>query len=113
MRASHAPPTTPTRRQPQQSGQKSSEIPVIGGLHLTIALNDPTLKAEATGLLRGLIGEVRLVPNEEGLAIELVGELATILALGEAKTPRKGTSAGSITLVAGVGFEPTTFRLWA
>jgi hypothetical protein len=34
MRASHAPSTTPTRRQCQLSGKKTSEIPVIGGLHM-------------------------------------------------------------------------------
>jgi hypothetical protein len=35
MRASHAPSTTPTRHQRQQSGQISSDIPVIGGFQLT------------------------------------------------------------------------------
>jgi hypothetical protein len=34
MRASHAPSTTPTRQQRQQSGQISSDIPVIGGFQV-------------------------------------------------------------------------------
>ncbi|MGX0905382.1 hypothetical protein ACSSV8_003977 [Roseovarius sp. MBR-79] len=50
-------------------------------------------------------------PN--GHHIELAGELAGILALGDAQTTRPAASAGlkSVTVVAGVGFEPTTFRL--
>jgi site-specific DNA recombinase len=78
---------------------------------LTTALNDPDLKTEAMAILRGLISEIRLVPTDDGLAIELVGELAAILALQKAKTPRKDASAGSVTLVAGAGFEPAAFRL--
>ena len=52
-----------------------------------------------------------------GHGIELVGELAGILALSEAemtKPPllaRACNSVESETMVAGVGFEPTTFRL--
>ena len=50
-------------------------------------------------------------PN--GHHIELSGELAGILALGESETtkPPRIARAGSVTMVAGVGFEPTTFRL--
>jgi hypothetical protein len=39
MWAPHAPTTTPTRRQRQQSGQKSRDIPVIGGLQVIDFLN--------------------------------------------------------------------------
>jgi len=84
--------------------------------NLSSALQDPDLKMEATEALRGLISEIRMVPDADapnGHHIELAGELAGILALGEVQTTRPAASAGlkSVTMVAGVGFEPTTFRL--
>ncbi|MBO6899602.1 MAG: recombinase family protein [Shimia sp.] len=90
--------------------------------NLTEALNDPETKAEATTLIRSLLEEIRLIPNEDGpMEIELVGELAGLLALGQTqgqtkqgqtKTASKRDASGrSVSLVAGVGFEPTTFRL--
>ena len=81
---------------------------------LTTALNaDETTRVEAAEILRGLISAVRLTPDEAGgFTIELVGELAAILALGEnAKSPDHGDRGFSTTVVAGAGFEPTTFRL--
>ena len=55
---------------------------------------------------------VRLVPEGGELAIELVGELAEILALTNEISPRPwGPGAGQLTLVAGAGFEPAAFRL--
>ena len=85
--------------------------------NLTEALNDPETKTEATTLIRSLLEEIRLFPNADGpMEIELVGELAGLLALGQTqgqtKTASKRDASGrSVTLVAGVGFEPTTFRL--
>jgi site-specific DNA recombinase len=84
--------------------------------NLSSALQDPGLKTEATEALRGLVSEIRMVPDTEapnGHHIELVGELAGILALGDAETtkPARLARVGSVTVVAGVGFEPTTFRL--
>jgi hypothetical protein len=44
------------------------------------------------------------------LEIELVGEIAGILAMGKKNAP--GLMArGRLTLVAGAGFEPAAFRL--
>ncbi|TPD59241.1 recombinase family protein [Emcibacter nanhaiensis] len=87
-------------------------------------LNEPDLRAQASQTLRSLIEAVRLVPEGEGLGIELVGDLAGILHFVEPKDkarPQKGSAAqGSISdgsgrrqlpLVAGAGFEPATFRL--
>ena len=78
---------------------------------LTEALNDDSLRTEAAEVLRSLIERINLIPREGELAIELVGALAGILALGKEKRPRPFGSGAQITLVAGVGFEPTTFRL--
>ena len=79
---------------------------------LTEALNKEELRAEAAEILRSTIQTIRLVPEEGELAIELVGELAGILALRQEKSPRPcGPGARQITLVAGAGFEPAAFRL--
>ena len=78
---------------------------------LATALNEDSLRTEAAEVLRSLISEIRLIPQDGALAIELVGALAGILALGKEKRPRPFGSGAQITLVAGVGFEPTTFRL--
>ena len=45
--------------------------------------------------------------------VKLHGELAAILALGRAKTTNPGAWPGlvSVSMVAGAGFEPATFRL--
>ncbi len=59
-----------------------------------------------------MIQAIRLVPEGGELAIELVGELAGILALPNENRPRPfGSGAGQATLVAGAGFEPAAFRL--
>lgn len=64
------------------------------------------MKLEATRLLRSLITEIRMLPESTapgGHEIELVGELAGILALSEAdmRKPPRLARAGSETLVAG------------
>ena len=78
---------------------------------LTEALNDDSVRTEAAEVLRSLIERIRLIPREGELVIELIGALAGILALGKSERPRPFGSGAQITLVAGVGFEPTTFRL--
>ena len=80
---------------------------------LTAALNAEGSRKEAVEILRGLLSEIRLTPTPDGHEIELVGELASIMALepGQKTKPRLGAGASSETVVAGVGFEPTTFRL--
>ncbi len=54
---------------------------------LTQALNKDELRAEAAESLRSMIQAIRLVPEDGELAIELVGELAGILALTNEKAP--------------------------
>jgi site-specific DNA recombinase len=79
------------------------------------ALRDPATRDEAFALIRSLVDEIRLVPENGALRVELQGELAGILALAaDSKKPGGLTAAGlaeQIKMVAGVGFEPTTFRL--
>lgn len=78
---------------------------------LTASLNVEGSRTEAAEIIRSLLSEIRLVPEGGKLSIELVGALAGIMALSQTSNARSDAAGGSITLVAGVGFEPTTFRL--
>ena len=78
------------------------------------ALNTPDTISEANKAIRQLIQSVRLVPKEGSLQIELYGELAALLELSEkpkTKHPLAETEGVQVTMVAGAGFEPTTFGL--
>ena len=82
--------------------------------NLEAALRDPHHGREAFEVVRGLVEEVRIIPADGEITIELRGDLTGILAVAE--TAKKGLSshqdkALQIKMVAGVGFEPTTFRL--
>src|SRR5919106_1370572 len=77
------------------------------------ALADPGLRDEALGILRGLIERVVIHPAEDGLQVEIVGEIVKMVELGldakQAALPQE--AACSVKVVAGAGFEPATFRL--
>ena len=84
--------------------------------NLADALNKPSVRCEAAEALRVLIDQVVLTPSAEGYDIDLHGDLAGILALASAQNAKTAVAdvAGAVSqvsLVAGVGFEPTTFRL--
>ncbi len=51
-----------------------------------------------------------MVPEDGELKIELFGELAALVGLAN-KDPRSDDRGLQVTLVAGGGFEPPTFRL--
>jgi site-specific DNA recombinase len=75
-------------------------------------LNRPELRVEAAEAIRSLVEEIRLVPENGKLEIELAGDLAGILALSCGnKKPVSREDELQVTLVAGRGFEPLTFRL--
>ena len=81
---------------------------------LSSLLLDPQQKAEAFDIIRELIDEVRLTPENGELSITLTGEIAGILSLCDSKKKPASSyedRAKQVKLVAGVGFEPTTFRL--
>ncbi len=94
---------------------------------LEAALTDPDVCSEAGEALAALIDKIILTPAPEApdrLQIDLHGELATILQAagvggvpndtaprGPVLGPRRAVVGGVLSVVAGVGFEPTTFRL--
>ena len=65
------------------------------------------------GVACGLLGQVTEAESCFRRAIELRGDLAAMLAFANAnKNPRRDDATGvQVTLVAGIGFEPMTFRL--
>jgi DNA invertase Pin-like site-specific DNA recombinase len=99
------PPAPPIRLHPNLAEIYRDKV-----AHLHEELNRPELHTEASVAIRSLIEEVRLVPENGRLEIELRGALAGILALTGNK-PRRDGRGVQVTLVAGVGFEPTSFRL--
>ncbi len=86
-------------------------------IDLRESLNAKTGSEKAVEILRGLIDRIVLNPakdEESGFLIDIEGDLAGILNL--CQTSKKATRISAnglqqIKLVAGVGFEPTTFRL--
>jgi site-specific DNA recombinase len=81
------------------------------------ALAHPLDKAEGMEIVRSQIERITLTPREDsGLEVELYGDLARILQLCEAAPgknirPRTDVPGRGLSVVAGAGFEPATFRL--
>jgi site-specific DNA recombinase len=80
---------------------------------LETALDDPAVRGEAALALRGLIDTVALHPGTKRgeVRAELHGELTALIALGSAKAKTRTSEDVRVSLVAGRGFEPLTFRL--
>ena len=77
-------------------------------------LTDETTRVQAMDLIRSLIERIEVHEGKEtgNPDVILVGGLAQIMAYTQQKTtvPDDG-DGGRVLMVAGVGFEPTTFRL--
>ena len=85
----------------------------VAALHEALAAEDGHEVREA---IRALVEAIVLVPEDGRLAIEVRGDLAAILALGQNASTRPGGRVHEdllvqVKLVAGAGFEPATFRL--
>jgi len=85
------------------------------------SLNSPDTRTEAAEVLRDLIEVIKVRNLDKGFEMELVGEIANMVELAQTAA-HKGKAASkeaanlqkyrsSVKVVAGVGFEPTTFRL--
>ena len=77
---------------------------------------DETLRAQARAYLVDLIDHIAVTPRADGKrGVDMIvhGRLAEILALESPNNngPAQGGADRMSTVVAGVGFEPTTFRL--
>ena len=106
--------TPPTKVEPH---------PNVGQLYqrrveqLNLLLKDESSQLEAITIIRSLIDRIEITPGEKrgDPQIQLIGGLAAILDLavcGQEKTAiHKDGGVGRALMVAGVGFEPTTFRL--
>jgi hypothetical protein len=92
-----APPAAP-RLHPNASSLYRERI-----ARLRDALNAENTRTEAAELIRGLIEEIRLVPESGRLTVELFGQLAALLSLAN-QHPRSGRTGVPVTLVAGVRF---------
>jgi site-specific DNA recombinase len=89
---------------------------------LHVALADPDLHSEAVQIIQALIERIVVSGGQHGPEIELIGDLAAMVNLAQSTTPesKKAALVGaalsatewrSVKVVAGAGFEPTTFRL--
>ncbi len=78
----------------------------VAEIHDALSRGDAA-SAEAVALVRGLVTEIRVVPRGKGepVGLEIIGDLAALMA------PERDANSVTASLVAGVGFEPTTFRL--
>ncbi|WP_233488363.1 recombinase family protein [Shimia thalassica] len=84
---------------------------------LSETLSDPEIRTRGLEVIRSLIERVSVTHEGEGIKLELEGALSTMIELAQPAKhpPRAGVSgdcvSSSVKVVAGVGFEPTTFRL--
>ena len=106
-----APQPTPLRLHPSLSEVYRRKVE-----HLEEALNDEGIKAEAVEILRSLIDKIVLSPYGGGIKAELYGDLAEILAFCDEdgrkkRLPGPDEPGSQLSVVAGAGFEPATFRL--
>jgi site-specific DNA recombinase len=83
-------------------------------------LESDTTRTEAVEIIRSLVDKVifRPTPEAGGLEVELVGDIAGMVHLAQNSNKNSPVSGAvldeftrSVKVVAGVGFEPTTFRL--
>jgi site-specific DNA recombinase len=77
-------------------------------------LDDEATRPQAVDIIRSLINRIEVHPAQERghCKVIIVGALAQILAFAQQKTTAASSGdGGTFLMVAGVGFEPTTFRL--
>jgi pimeloyl-ACP methyl ester carboxylesterase len=97
--------TSPIRLHP-----KLSEIYRRKVEALSDTLADPDIRQTALETIRSLISSVTIHEGDDGIRIDLEGAITALVGLAQPGTEAI-LSGGSVKVVAGVGFEPTTFRL--
>ena len=100
-----SPPPAPVRLHPNLSALYKRKVE-----DLTASLADPSIREQALDTIRGLIAQVVVHHDDENIVLELEGALTAMLDAAQAGAGT-GIDVCSVKVVAGVGFEPTTFRL--
>ena len=100
-----APPPSPVRLHPNLSELYRRKVN-----DLAVTLSFPEIRTPALELMRGLIERVTVRVDGAQTILELEGALTAMI---DAAQPGalNGIELSSVKVVAGVGFEPTTFRL--
>jgi site-specific DNA recombinase len=77
------------------------------------ALQYETTRPQVVEAIRSLVDRIEILPGEARgrCEVTIVGALAQILAFAQKTTAALTGGGGTSLMVAGVGFEPTTFRL--
>ncbi|WMT76430.1 recombinase family protein [Bradyrhizobium sp. Ash2021] len=84
----------------------------VSALHEALQADTEATRLKAGEVLRSLVKEIVLTPEAGELKIDVRGDLAGILAVSlKTKTPATGAEVSQFEMVAGIGFEPMTFRL--
>ena len=89
--------------------------------HLHDSLNQNDTRTEAAETLRSLVEHIEVKNTDDGIEIKLEGQIVNMIQTAQSQA-HKGKHASneaaflkkhasSVKVVAGVGFEPTTFRL--
>ncbi len=89
--------------------------------HLHDSLDQEDTKTEAAEILRSLVEHINVRNTDEGFEIELEGQIVNMIQAAQSLAHKGKTASNkaaslknhqsSVKVVAGVGFEPTTFRL--
>jgi site-specific DNA recombinase len=84
----------------------------VSTLHTALQDDSEATRLKAGEVLRTLVKEILLTPEAGDLRIDVRGDLAGILAVSlKTKAPAAGAGVSQVEMVAGIGFEPMTFRL--
>ena len=100
-----APAPSPVRLHPQLSEMYRRKVE-----ELSQTLADPEIRPAALETIRSLITAVTIHETDQGTRVTLDGAITALVGLAQPEA-EAFMSSGSVKVVAGVGFEPTTFRL--
>ena len=79
--------------------------------NLTRSLNDEAIRPQASAIIRQIIHSVTIHPSDQPEA-EVAAELGRLIDFAANENSPGFVGRGcSVSVVAGAGFEPTTFRL--
>lgn len=84
----------------------------VDELYAALQEDSEAKRMTAADLIRSLVRDIILTPEDGALKIDVRGDLAGILAISlKSKRPAGGAGQSQVEMVAGTGFEPVTFRL--